>query len=170
MDTRNTGKVIWFTGLSGSGKSVLACEIASWLGKQNKIYKILDENEIKEHIVCSTENIQNIISWAARILADCGIIVMVTAISSHKEERNKAKKIIGADRFIEIFVDCGIGKLIHRDINGLYTKALKGEIQNFTGISIPYERPPLPDVYINTGKENIQESVSKIIEFLIKKL
>jgi len=170
---KKEGLVVWFTGLSGTGKTTLAYEVSHWLETQNKSYKILDGDEIRTNLTSDLgfspkdrdENIRRI-GWVAKVLSDCGIITIVAAISPYHEAREKVKNLVGSERFIEIFVDCSIGKLIARDTKGLYKKALKGEIKEFTGISAPYETPTEPTIHIHTDKETIQESVEMIVDKL----
>jgi adenylylsulfate kinase len=150
-------KVIWLTGLSGSGKSTVANELALKLHNEGKLAYILDGDNIRMGLCKDLnfsdddrkENIRRI-GEVAKLIADTGVIVITAFISPFIEERNKAKEIIGND-FIEVFVDASLEICEDRDPKGFYKKARSGEIPKFTGISSPYEKPINPDIYINTG-------------------
>ena len=116
---------------------------------------------IFEYMKDRSENIKRI-SYVAKSIADCCGIVIVAVISPYDEDRQRAKELIGENRFFEIFVECHIDTLKERDVKGLYTKALSGEIKNFTGISDSYEIPENPNCVINTGILSIKESLDKI--------
>ena len=165
----NSGLVIWFTGLSGSGKTTLSKELSFIMKKSEKPFKILDGDEVRENLNTDlgfskkdrSENIKRI-SYVAKSISDCCGIAIVAVISPYDEDRQRAKELIGENRFFEIFVECHIDTLKERDVKGLYTKALSGEIKNFTGISDPYEIPENPNCVINTGILSIKESLDKI--------
>jgi adenylylsulfate kinase len=165
------GVVLWFTGLSGAGKSTLANRLLGVLKSRDKNVKLLDGDEVRKNLtsdlgfskVDRSENIKRI-GYVAKTIADCNGIAMVAAISPYKEDREKAKKLIGEDRFFEIFMHCDIEILKKRDVKGLYAKAISGEIPNFTGISDPYECPHRPDCIINSGTEDIEDSINTLIE------
>lgn len=167
MSNINSGLVIWFTGLSGSGKSTLSKKLSFIINK--KYIKILDGDEIRKTLSSDlgfsrkdrSENIKRI-SYVVKCIADCCGIAIVAAISPYDEDRQRARKLIGENRFFEIFLECHIDILKERDVKGLYEKALSGEIKNFTGISDPYEIPENPNCIINTGELNIKESLNKI--------
>ena len=150
-------KVIWLTGLSGSGKSTVANELALKLQNEGKLAYILDGDNIRMGLCKDLnfsdddrkENIRRI-GEVAKLIADTGVIVITAFISPFIEERNNAKEIIGND-FIEVFVDASLEICEDRDPKGFYKKARSGEIPKFTGISSPYEKPINPDIYINTG-------------------
>ena len=169
---KQKGCVIWLTGLSGSGKSTIANELEYKLNKMKYHTYLLDGDNIRNGLNSDLgfsnkdrkENIRRI-SEVAKLFLDAGIITITAFISPFFEDRKKAKKIIG-NNFIEVFVDTPLEICIKRDPKGLYAKALKGEIQNFTGIDSPYEKPLNPNIYINTSKEKINSSVQKIIDFL----
>ena len=155
---KDGGLVIWFTGLSSSGKTTLSKELSFIIEKTGKPFKILDGDEVRENLNTDlgfskkdrSENIKRI-SYIAKCIADvCGIAI-VAVISPYDEDRQRARESIGEDRFFEIFVDCHIDILKERDVKGLYAKALFGEIKNFTGISDPYEIPENPNCIVNTG-------------------
>ena len=160
------GLVILFTGLCGAGKSTISDILAPAIDETGWHVEILDGDEIRKNITSDlgfskedrSENIKRI-SYVAKIVADCYCVAIVAAISPYKADREKAKELIGEDRFFEVFVECDINVLIERDVKGLYKKALSGEIKNFTGISDPYEVPERPNCIINSGIQTIEESV-----------
>jgi len=167
------GTALWFTGLSGSGKSTIANEVEKELFYQNKHTYILDGDNIRHGLnndlgFSSNDRSENIrrIAEVAKLFVDAGLIVLVSFISPFQKDRELAKKIIGQEDFIEIFVDASFQECAKRDPKGLYKKALNGEIKNFTGLDSPYEKPENPDIYINSSKITIQESTKKILDFL----
>ena len=155
--------IVWLTGLSGSGKSTIANELAVKLQNEGKLAYILDGDNIRMGLCKDLnfsdddrkENIRRI-GEIAKLIADTGVIVITAFISPFIEERNNAKEIIGDD-FIEVFVDASLEICENRDPKGFYKKARSGEIPKFTGISSPYEKPLNPDIYINTGEMSIIE-------------
>lgn len=163
------GKVVWLTGLSGSGKSTLAKHLQRYLVKQNIITYILDGDNIRQGI-CNNlsfskedrrENIRRI-SEIAKLLRQIGFVVICSFISPTKSIRKQAKEIIGDEHLIEVYVDCPLEECERRDPKGIYKKARKGEIKNFTGIDSPYEPPSNPDIAINTNKTSIEEATSQL--------
>ena len=160
-------KVIWFTGLSGAGKSTIAKELEKRLFKAGIKTYILDGDNLRSGInknLGFTENdrIENIrrVSEISKLMIDAGILVLVCLISPYENERKTAKKLFKKGEFIEIYVKASLKTLEKRDVKGLYKKARLGEIKNFTGISSPYEVPANPNMIIDTEKNNIEESVS----------
>jgi len=170
------GCVIWLTGLSGSGKSTIANELEYELNKMRYHTYLLDGDNIRSGLNSDlgfnkedrNENIRRI-SEVARLFVDAGIITITAFISPFIKDREKAKEIIGKENFIEVFIDTPFEECVKRDPKGLYKKALKGEIRNFTGIDSPYEKPINPDIHIETVKFDIKESAEKIIKFLKEK-
>jgi bifunctional enzyme CysN/CysC len=165
---------IWFTGLSGSGKSYASNQLEVELVKQGFHTMNLDGDYLRKTInkdlsFSIEDRIKNIHRTAelAKILNDAGIVVLVSLISPLKEEREAAKKIIGSDKYIEVFVDTPLEVCIERDSKGLYKKAINGEIQNFTGINSPYERPTSPSIIISNDKDHIT-LLEKIILLIAK--
>ncbi len=172
---KQKGTALWFTGLSGSGKSTIANEVEKELFYQNKHTYILDGDNIRHGLnndlgFSSNDRSENIrrIAEVAKLFVDAGLIVLVSFISPFQKDRELAKKIIGQEDFIEIFVDASFQECAKRDPKGLYKKALNGEIKNFTGLDSPYEKPENPDIYINSSKITIRESTKKILEFLTR--
>ena len=168
--------ILWFTGLSGSGKSTIANAVEASLNKMGKHTYLLDGDNIRmglnKDLDFSKEGrIENIrrIGEVAKLFVDAGIIVLTAFISPFREERKKIRKLVDREEFIEIFVDTPFEICEARDIKGLYLKARKGEILDFTGISSPYEVPKSPEIYIATDKLSLDEVVEKIIDYLKKK-
>ena len=162
--------VIWFTGLSGSGKSTIADQLEQELFRQKIRAFSLDGDNIRtglnEGLSFSIEDRQENnrrISEVAKLFVDAGIVAITAFISPLKKDREKARKIIGDKDFLEIFVDTPLEVCEKRDVKGLYKKARKGEISNFTGIGSPYEAPESPFLRIETQKESVEESVQRIL-------
>lgn len=162
------GFVIWFTGLSGAGKSTLSERLAPLLRERGHRVEILDGDIIRTNLSkglgFSKEdrdaNIQRI-AFVAHLLARNGVVVITAAISPYVESREKARALIGD--FVEIYAQCSLEELTRRDVKGLYAKALRGEIANFTGVSDPYEAPEKPEVLIDSATETVDESLAKIV-------
>lgn len=169
--------VIWFTGLSGSGKSTIANQLEKKLFDLGIKTYSLDGDNIRSGLNKGltfteedrTENNRRI-AEVAKLFMDAGLVTITAFISPLAEDRRKAKEIIGAENFIEIFVNTPLEICESRDVKGLYQMARQGEIENFTGISSPYEAPSNPDIEINTEKESIKESVERIFQILKEKL
>lgn len=169
--------MIWFTGLSGSGKSTIANHLEKKLHDFGLRTYSLDGDNIRSGLNRGltfteedrTENNRRI-AEVARLFVDAGIITITAFISPLKANREKAKEIIGAADFVEIFVNTPLEICEARDVKGLYKKARKGEIKNFTGISSPYQAPENPDLEINTTDEDLETSVNKIFDFLKEKI
>ncbi len=168
--------VLWFTGLSGSGKSTLANAVDHELFKQGFRSYVLDGDNIRHGLNSDLhfgtqdrkENIRRI-GEVAKLFVDSGQIVSSAFISPFVEDRELVRSMFEKDEFIEIFLKCPIQVCENRDPKGLYKKARKGEIPDFTGIDSPYEIPPKPEVIIETHKMTIEQSVKKIIAFLQEK-
>lgn len=170
------GIVIWFTGLSGSGKSTIAAHLQEALGAKRKRVAILDGDDIRrekhKHLGFSRSGIREnnlLVAELAREKAQEFDFVLVTMISPYREDRAKARSIIGAG-FVELFVNVPVEKCIERDPKGLYKKALAGEIPNFIGVaaSSPYEVPKTPDIEIRTDTASADQCVDKVLQFLHK--
>jgi adenylylsulfate kinase len=167
------GFVVWLTGLSGAGKTTIAHALAERLKAAGYKVEILDGDVVRQHFskglgFSKEDRIENIkrVAYVAHLLARNGVVVIVALISPYREGRNYARQLIGD--FVEVYVKCPLNVLIERDVKGLYAKALRGEIQNFTGISDPYEPPENPEVIVETDKETVDESVDKIWQALIE--
>ncbi len=165
------GFTLWFTGLSGSGKSTLTQKLAPILRARGKTVEVLDGDEVRENLskglgFSKEDRDTNIkrIGYVAKLLTRHGAVVMTAAISPYREIRDYNRAQVR--NFIEIYVECSIEALTKRDVKGLYEKALRGEIKNFTGVSDPYEAPLKPEVVVNSEKESVEESAKKILDYL----
>ncbi len=177
-EKRNNHKsrVIWFTGLSGSGKSTVANATEKCLHDMGLQTYILDGDNIRMGLNKDlgfspddrTENIRRI-TEVAKLFADSGSIVLTAFISPYREDRDKAREIISNNDFIEVFVSADISVCESRDPKGLYKKARSGEIKGFTGIDAPYEEPLNPELIIETDKNNIEECAQIVIDYLLEK-
>ena len=166
------GFTLWFTGLSGAGKTTIARELVTELRARGLKIELLDGDEVRTNLsqglgfskLDRDTNIRRI-GYVSRLLARNGIGVLSAAISPYRAIRDEVRESISADgtEFMEVFVKCPLDVLVERDIKGLYKKALTGEIKEFTGVSDPYEEPPKPDVTVETDRETISESVQKIV-------
>lgn len=166
------GAVVWFTGLSGSGKSTLACALEAKLIATGRLAYVLDGDNVR-HGLCKdlgfspadrTENIRRI-GHVAALLADAGALVLTAFISPYRSDRAAARAIVG-DRFVEVFVDTPLAVCETRDPKGLYAKARRGEITEFTGVSAPYEAPERPELHLMSGASPIEELTSTVHQFL----
>ncbi len=168
------GATIWFTGLSGSGKSTIAIELDRRLHEQGRFSYVLDGDNVRHGLNGDlgfspedrTENIRRI-GEVAKLFVDAGALVLTAFISPYREDRDNVRSI--ADRtgdFIEVFVDCPLDVCEQRDPKGLYKKARSGEIPNFTGISAPYEAPENAEITVNTAKLSVEQTVDTIVEYL----
>lgn len=171
------GKVIWFIGLSGSGKSTLASELERQLYEKAYHTYILDGDNIRSGLNSDLdfssesrkENIRRI-SEVAKLFVDAGTIVLTAFITPFQEDREKIKALIGPENYIEVYVNCPIEECEKRDVKGLYAKARRGEISNFTGINSPFEEPKNPDIKVPTHLLSVSEGVSKLMEHIEPKL
>jgi adenylyl-sulfate kinase len=169
-------KVFWLTGLSGSGKSTLANGLHTMLNKQGFHSYVLDgdnmrlglNNDLDFSIEGRTENIRRI-AEVAKLFVDAGLVVVTAFISPFIAERQRAREIIGESDFYEIYVDADVALCESRDVKGLYKKARKGEIKNFTGIDSPYEHPKYPDFIIDT-RNNLEECIAELSAFVNEKI
>jgi len=168
--------LLWFTGLSGSGKSTLANLVELALYKKGISTYILDGDNIRKGInkdlnfskIDRTENIRRIAEISSLML-DAGVVTLATFVSPYIKDRQEVKQKVGADNFIEIYVNTSIEECERRDVKGLYKKARAGKIKNLTGVSAPYEVPVNPDLEVITDGHSIEENVKNILEFITKK-
>ncbi len=167
------GKVLWFTGLSGSGKSTIANALEVELHGRGLHTYILDGDNIRQGLnrdlgFTDTDRVENIrrIAEVAKLMMDAGLIVMTSFISPFRRERDLARELIGPENFIEIFVDTPLEICEQRDVKGLYKKARQGKIPNMTGVNSPYEVPLAPDVTVRTQETSLAESVRALRELL----
>lgn len=171
---KQNGLVVWFTGLSGSGKSTIAAEIEKELIARKKAAYWLDGDILRFGLNSDLgfseqdrqENIRRFAEVAA-LFKDAGIIVLVSVISPAREMRDLARRTAGGSGFIEVYVKADLSTCEQRDPKGLYRKARTGEIANFTGISSPYEEPENPDIVIDTDTLTIEESVKLVLALTI---
>ena len=169
--------LIWFTGLSGSGKSTIANALEFELYKLGIKTYTLDGDNIRKGLNNDltfspedrTENIRRI-AETAHLMIDAGLVVLAAFVSPYKKDRENIKNIVKDVNFIEVYINTSIEECERRDVKGLYKKARAGEIKNMTGISAPYEVPEHPDLEIITESESIKSSVKKIIDFIKPKL
>jgi adenylyl-sulfate kinase len=168
---KQKGLVLWFTGLSGSGKSTIAVEVEKQLYEKGYATYLLDGDNIRHGLNSNLgfsdedreENLRRIREVAA-LFKDAGLITLVSFISPFRKSREETRKLIGEENFIEIYIKADIETCSKRDPKGLYEKALKGEIPEFTGISSPYEEPENPEILVDTRVLSIDESVAEIVE------
>jgi adenylylsulfate kinase len=164
--------VVWFTGLSGSGKSTIAHEVESQLFERGCRTYVLDGDNIRHGLNKNLgfspedrgENIRRV-AEVANLFVQAGVIALTAFISPYRADRDNARKIAGGD-FVEVYVKCDIDVCEARDTKGLYKKARAGEVKEFTGISAPYEEPLHPELVLDTAKETLAESAAKVIEVL----
>lgn len=169
--------LIWFTGLSGSGKSTIANALELQLFKLGVKTYTLDGDNIRKGINNDlsfspehrTENIRRI-AEIANLMIDAGLVVLAAFVSPYKKDRENIKSIVKDVNFVEVYINTSIEECERRDVKGLYKKARAGEIKNMTGISAPYEAPEHPDIEIKTENESIEVSVKKIIDKIKPKL
>lgn len=166
------GFTLWFTGLSGAGKSKVADEVAIALEEEYEhLVERLDGDIVRQHLTSDLgftkedrdTNIERV-SFVAELLSRNGISVLASFISPYRERRNKTREMV--TNFIEVHVHCPVEVCEERDVKGLYEKARKGEVDNFTGISDPYEEPEDPEIKLNTHEESVEESVEKVLDYL----
>ena len=166
--------ILWFTGLSGSGKSTLANAVNAALFEQGLATYVLDGDNIR-HSLCKDlgfsdsdreENIRRI-GEVAKLFLDAGVIVLTAFVSPFRADRDKARKLVDVDDFIEIHCAADLTICEERDTKGLYAKARAGEIKDFTGISSPYEDPASPELKINTGEQSLDRCVEIVLKTLL---
>jgi adenylylsulfate kinase len=170
-------RVIWFAGLSGAGKTTLAKLLEEELFSRNYFVQILDGDNIRSGINSNLsfseddrrENIRRI-AEVSKLFLNCGIIAINSFISPTREVRHIAREIIGKEDFIEVYINSPLAVCEKRDTKGLYARARKGEIKDFTGIGSPFEVPVEADLEIRTDLLTIEESVEKLVEFLLPRI
>ena len=169
--------LLWFTGLSGSGKSTIANAVEKALFDDGVHTYTLDGDNVRKGLNANlsfspedrTENIRRI-AEVANLMVDAGIVVLASFVSPYIKDREEVKRIVGASNYMEIYISTPVKECERRDVKGLYKKARAGEILNFTGINAPYEAPQNPDIEINTIEMTIEEATSYIINNIKHKL
>jgi len=168
--------VLWFTGLSGSGKSTLASAVEAKLFALDHKVTVLDGDNIR-HGLCSdlgfteadrNENMRRV-AEVAKLFVEAGTIVLAAFVSPYRQDRENVRSRLPHGDFYEVYCDCDLAVCEERDPKGLYARARSGEIDNFTGISAPYEEPIKPDMVINTGELSLEDEVTKILKQLKSK-
>lgn len=168
------GLMVWFTGLSGSGKSTLALALERELSARGILCKVLDGDNIRSGINSNLgfsaedrrENIRRI-AEVARLFVDLGVVTIASFISPERSMREMAAEIIGREDFKEIYVSTSIAECERRDVKGLYARARRGKIKDFTGVSAPYEPPVAPALAIDTAGKTVEESVNEILSLVL---
>jgi len=166
-------KVLWFTGLSGSGKSTVASKLEEVLFQKGYRTYLLDGDNIRMglnkglgfSLEDRTENIRRI-GEVSKLFVDAGMVVLCAFVSPLRKDREFVRSLFYESEFVEVFIDCPIEVCEQRDVKGLYQKARNGEIKDFTGISSPFEKPENPDLHILTAEESLEDSVQKVVNFL----
>ncbi|MEL6290879.1 MAG: sulfate adenylyltransferase subunit CysN [Pseudomonadota bacterium] len=165
--------ILWFTGLSGSGKSTVAKQLEKRLHDEGRHTYVLDGDNIRHGInrdlgFTDADRVENIrrIGEVAKLFADAGLIVLCSFISPFRAERDMVRRMVADDEFVELFVDAPLDVCAERDPKGLYAKAARGEIKNFTGFDSPYEPPMSPEVHLNTAETSPEDLVEQIIRYL----
>lgn len=169
--------MVWFTGLSGSGKSTIAIALERELHKRGLLCRILDGDNIRSGInnnlgFTEADRVENIrrIAEVSKLFLDTGVITIAAFISPNNDIREMAADIIGQDDFLEVYVSTPLEECERLDVKGLYAKARKGEIKNFTGISAPFEEPAYPALTLDTSVLSLEESVNKLLELILPRI
>lgn len=171
------GLMIWFTGLSGSGKSTIAIALERELQKRGILCRILDGDNIRSGInnnlgFTAEDRVENIrrIAEVGKLFVDTGIVTLAAFISPSNELRDMAARIIGRDDFMEVYMSTPLEACEQRDVKGLYAKARRGEIKNFTGVSAPFEAPLHPALSLDTSRLSLEESVQRLLELVLPRI
>ena len=167
-------KVIWLTGLSGSGKSTIAIELEKQLHTQGFLTQLLDGDNVRTGInnnlgFSDEDRLENIrrISEVSKLFLNCGVITINSFVSPTKDVRDLASSIIGEENYYEIYIKASVEVCEKRDVKGLYAKARKGEIKDFTGISAPFDIPNKCQLVVDTEKMSVEESVEEILKYIL---
>jgi bifunctional enzyme CysN/CysC len=165
--------VLWFTGLSGAGKSTIANLVEKKLHAMGRHSYLLDGDNLRHGLnkdlgFTEADRVENIrrVAEVARLMIDAGLIVLTAFISPFRAERDMARSLVGTDEFLEIYVDTPLAVAETRDVKGLYRKARRGELSNFTGIDSPYEAPESPELVVNTVECSAEEAADAVIALL----
>lgn len=169
---KQKGAVLWFTGLSGSGKSTVASSLEKRLHDMGKLTYTLDGDNVRHGLnsdlgFSDEDRVENIrrIGEISKLFVDAGVITIATFVSPFREDRQKVRDLLGKD-FVEIYIDCPIEVCEKRDPKGIYKKARAGEIKHFTGIDSPYESPINPEIVVSTHLNTLDECVDKLVDYL----
>ena len=170
------GFTVWFTGLSGSGKSTIAVAVEKALWERGVRTYILDGDNVRHGLNSNlgfspedrTENIRRI-GEVSKLFNDAGLVALTAFISPYRDDRDKVRALMADGDFLEVFVDCPVEECEKRDVKGLYAKARAGQIKEFTGISAPYEEPSKPELVLRTAELTAQQSTDKVIAHLQEK-
>lgn len=170
------GCTVWFTGLSGSGKSTIAVAVEKALWERGVRAYILDGDNIRHGLNSNlgfspedrTENIRRI-GEVAKLFTDAGIVALTAFISPYRADRDKVRGLMGPGDFVEVYVDCPVEECEKRDVKGLYAKARAGQIKEFTGISAPYEAPEKPEIVLRTAEMSEAQSTAAVLGYLEEK-
>lgn len=172
---RQHGLMVWFTGLSGSGKSTIAMGVERELHKRGILCRILDGDNIRSGInsnlgFSAEDRMENIrrIAEIGKLFVQTGIVTLACFVSPTNDVRRLARNIIGEDDFREVFVSTPLEECERRDVKGLYARARRGEVKDFTGISAPFEVPENPTLEIDTSRLSLEESVNRVVELIMK--
>jgi adenylylsulfate kinase len=170
--SENGGLTLWFTGLSGAGKSTIAEAVERELRERGMRVEVLDGDVVRTNLskglgFSKEDRDTNIrrIAFVADLLSRNGVVAITAAISPYREIRDEARETHG-DRFVEIYVKASVDECARRDVKGLYEKAFKGEIKEFTGVSDPYEPPDNPEITVDTENETVVESAGKVLAYV----
>ncbi len=171
------GLMVWFTGLSGSGKSTIAIALERELQKRRLLCRILDGDNIRSGInsnlgFSEADRVENIrrIAEVGKLFVDTGIITIAAFISPSNALREMAAHIIGEEDFVEVYVSTPIEECERRDVKGLYAKARRGEIKEFTGVSAPFEVPVHPDLSLDTSRLSLEDSVRRLLDVVLPRV
>ena len=164
---------VWFTGLSGSGKSTIATAVEHRLNEHKVTAYVLDGDNIRHGLNVNlgfspedrSENIRRI-GEVAKLFNDAGVVVLTAFISPYREDRDRVREILPEGEFVEVLVDCPLAECERRDVKGLYEKARAGEIREFTGISAPYEPPDRPELVLHTDRDSVDACVAQVLATL----
>jgi bifunctional enzyme CysN/CysC len=173
--TRQKPCVVWFTGLSGAGKSTIANLLERRLHSGGHLTYLLDGDNVRHGLnkdlgFTEQDRVENIrrVAEVAKLMVDAGLIVLVSFISPFRAERQSARALLGPGEFVEVFVDTPLGQAEQRDVKGLYAKARRGELKNFTGIDSPYEAPESPEIRVDTTALSAEQAAERIFEHLAR--
>jgi bifunctional enzyme CysN/CysC len=171
---RQKPAVLWFTGLSGAGKSTIANLVERKLARMNRHTFLLDGDNVRHGLnkdlgFTDADRVENIrrVGEVAKLMTDAGLIVVTAFISPFRAEREMVRQTLAAGEFIEVFVDTSLAEAERRDVKGLYAKARAGQLKNFTGIDSPYEAPEKPEIHIDTARMTPDQAADVIVEYLL---